>query len=155
MIEIKHLGVMLSGRWVLRDIHFSIEKGEVVTLVGPNGSGKTTLLRAILGLIPFNEGVISKPTDLRIGYMPQRCQIDPTFPIHVKRFLSLGAVTIDPALLEIMGIEYLLKTPMQSLSGGELQRVLLAKAILRKPSFLVLDEPGQGVDVLGQAQLYD
>lgn len=155
MIEIKHLAVMLGGKFVLRDISFSIAQGEVVTLVGPNGSGKTTLLRAILDLIPFNEGSITKPQDLRIGYTPQRWHIDPSLPIHVERFLTLGNIALDKALLAHLGIESLLKSPMQSLSGGELQRVLLAKAIMRKPQLLVLDEPGQGVDVAGQVQLYD
>jgi zinc transport system ATP-binding protein len=155
MIEIKQLAVMLGGRYVLRDVHFSIAQGEVVTLVGPNGSGKTTLLRAMLGLIPIVEGSISKPDNLRIGYTPQRWHIDPSLPIHVKRFLTLGKIKLDMALLGHLGIEALLNSPMQSLSGGELQRVLLAKAIMRRPQLLVLDEPGQGVDVSGQVQLYD
>lgn len=155
MIEIKQLAVMFEGRWVLRDIHFSIDQGEIVTLVGPNGSGKTTLLRAILGLITINGGSITKPQDLRIGYTPQRWHIDPSLPIHVERFLTLGKVGLDKGLLRHLGIEGLLKSPMQSLSGGELQRALLAKAIMRRPQLLVLDEPGQGVDVSGQGQLYD
>lgn len=155
MIEIKHLAVKLGGKYVLRDIHFSISAGEVVTLVGPNGSGKTTLLRALLGLIPYQEGSIIKPDGLRIGYTPQRWHIDPSLPIHVERFLTLGGIPLDPALLKTMAIEGLLASPMQSLSGGELQRVLLAKAIMRKPQLLVLDEPGQGVDVAGQVQLYN
>lgn len=154
MITIQDLSIKLQDRWVLQHINFSIEKGEVVTLVGPNGSGKTTLLRAILGLIPLTQGKIIKPADLRIGYMPQRIHIDATLPITVQRFLTLGRVKLEQHLLERLHIQGLMETAMQHLSGGEMQRVLLARALLRHPNFLVLDEPVQGVDVNGQAQLY-
>lgn len=154
MITLEHLSIKLQDRWVLKDISLQIAPGEVVTLVGPNGSGKTTLLRAILGLIPVTEGKIILSPDLRIGYMPQRLQIDLTMPLTVKRFLTLGNVKLDEALLERLHVTNLLATAMQHLSGGEMQRVLFARAVMRKPNFLVLDEPVQGVDVNGQAQLY-
>lgn len=154
MVKVQDLSIKLQGRWVLQHISLSIAPGEIVTLVGPNGSGKTTLLRAILGLIPISEGEIVLSPDLRIGYMPQRLQIDPTLPLSVKRFLTLGHVALDEAMLHRLHVDTLLDTAMQHLSGGEMQRVLLARALLRKPNFLVLDEPVQGVDVNGQAQLY-
>jgi zinc transport system ATP-binding protein len=154
MITVQQLSIRLQGRWVLENINLSIAPGEILTLVGPNGSGKTTLLRAILGLIPLTKGTIQLSPDIRIGYMPQRLQIDPTLPITVKRFLSLGNPSVEQAPLEQLHIAHLYSTAMQHLSGGELQRVLLARAILRKPNFLVLDEPVQGVDVNGQAELY-
>ncbi len=154
-IEIKQLGVKQQGRWILKDISLTIAPGEIVTLVGPNGCGKTTLVRALLGLMPISTGSISLPDDLSIGYMPQACHIDPTLPITVQRFLSLSGMPIDAALNKKLRIQRLLKQPMQVLSGGELQRVLMARALMRKPKLLVLDEPVQGVDVTGQAKLYD
>lgn len=155
MIEINGLEIRLSGKIILKGIQFDVQSGEIVTLVGPNGSGKTTLLRAILGLIPLYAGTIHKPQDLRIGYTPQRLSIDPALPLPVSRFLLLGKKIADGDLLEYLSIAHLLQSPMQALSGGELQRVLLAKAIMRRPQLLVLDEPGQGVDMAGQGQLYD
>lgn len=154
MISIQNLSVKLQDRWVLKDISFEIGQGEVVTLVGPNGSGKTTLLRALLRLIVPTEGTIEVNPVLRIGYMPQSLHIDPTMPLTVERFLTLGKLTLDRPMLKHLKVEGLLATAMQHLSGGEMQRVLLARALMRKPNFLVLDEPVQGVDVNGQAQLY-
>lgn len=139
---------------LLENISFDIARGEAVTLVGPNGSGKTTLVRALLGLIPISSGDIELPKDIRIGYMPQKLHIDPTLPITVSRFLQTAGADNHEQLFKQLHITHLLNTPMQHLSGGETQRVLLARALIREPDLLVLDEPVQGVDVNGQAQLY-
>lgn len=156
LVQAQAVGVVRNGRHLLRGADLLVEEGKIVTLIGPNGAGKTTLVRSVLGLIAIDEGNIEKRPDLRIGYMPQKLHLEPSLPLSVERFLTLGGKPrVD--ILEIMqltGIEKLVKTPMQLLSGGETQRVLLARALLRDPQLLVLDEPVQGVDVSGQAALY-
>ncbi len=154
-IEIRQLGVKQQGRWIIRDISFTIAPREIVTLIGPNGCGKTTLVRALLGLIKINSGHVDLPKTTTIGYMPQDCYIDPTLPITVRRFLQLSGVPLDLALNERLHIGHLMEQPMQVLSGGEMQRILMARALMRRPQLLVLDEPVQSVDVTGQAKLYD
>lgn len=141
---------------ILSDIDLSMNKGEIVTLIGPNGAGKTTLVKLVLGLLQPSQGIVSRKKKLRIGYMPQHLHIDPTLPITVKRFLQLANTNrsaIEQVLQEV-GIAELLDRPIQRISGGEMQRVLLARALLRKPELLVLDEPAQGVDINGQNELY-
>ncbi len=143
---------------VLQHVDLAVEPGEIVTLIGPNGAGKTTLVRIVLGLIQPREGRVVRRPGLRIGYVPQQFHLDPSLPITVGRFLSLtrgtSAVELDTALAEV-GAQGLGRNPMQSLSGGETQRILLARALLRRPDLLVLDEPVRGVDVHGQAELYE
>jgi zinc transport system ATP-binding protein len=156
LVSVEHIFLRRSGRNVLDDASLSVAANEVVTLIGPNGAGKSTLIRVILGLVKPDSGVVQKWDKLRIGYMPQRITIDPSLPLTVERFLSiLGS---DRArlqhCLDLTGTGRLCKQPVQSLSGGELQRVLLARALYRDPQLLVLDEPVQGVDVSGQAALY-
>ena len=156
LIKARNLGVVRNGRHILQRADLTLESGKIVTLIGPNGAGKTTLVRAVLGLIKVDEGEIIKAPDLRIGYMPQKLHIDASLPLTVARFLALGGkARVDLAeILELTGIDKLINMPMQSLSGGETQRVLLARALLRDPHLLVLDEPVQGVDVTGQSALY-
>ncbi len=156
LIRARALGVARNGRQILQQADLTLEAGKIVTLIGPNGAGKTTLVRAVLGLIKVDEGSIEKAPDLRIGYMPQKLHIDASLPLTVARFLALGGkprVALDE-ILQLTGITALINQPMQSLSGGETQRVLLARALLRDPQLLVLDEPVQGVDVTGQSALY-
>lgn len=156
LVEAQHVYVQFNDHTAVNDVSLSINKGEIVTLIGPNGAGKTTLVRAILGLTPITSGQLTKKTSLSIGYMPQKLQIDSTLPVTVNRFLGLASRKggdINHAL-SLVGIAHLKKKPIQAISGGELQRVLLARAILRNPELLVLDEPAQGVDITGQTELY-
>ncbi|MCU7915493.1 MAG: zinc ABC transporter ATP-binding protein ZnuC [Candidatus Thiodiazotropha sp. (ex Gloverina cf. vestifex)] len=157
LIEANGISVVLQGRQILKQVSLSVGQGEIVTLIGPNGAGKTTLVRVILGLFKATDGSIKKQPNLRIGYMPQRLALSENMPLTVKRFLALGYKYKESEMLEIvheLDIELLLDSPMQRLSGGEHQRVLLARALLRQPDLLVLDEPIQGVDITGQAVLY-
>lgn len=146
-----------AAKKVLEDISLTIEEGQIVTLIGPNGAGKTTLVRIALGLLEPDSGSIYRRPGLRIGYMPQRVHVEPTLPLTVNRFLQL-ANHHDKALLsstlQDLKIAHIEGRQLAAISGGELQRVLLARALLRKPELLILDEPAQGVDLAGQAELY-
>ena len=161
LIEARGVEVAFSGNTVLSGANVSVRAGEVVTLIGPNGAGKTTLVRVMLGLLHPTTGMVTRKKGLTIGYMPQRLSIDPALPITVKRFMELGtpqglrnARSACVQVLESVGAAHVIDQAMQGISGGEMQRVLLARAMLRKPDLLVLDEPVQGVDLTGQAELY-
>ena len=157
LIQTNGLSVTLGTRQVLRGVNFSIKPGEIVTVVGPNGSGKSTLLRALIGAVPLGAGQITRKTGLRIGYVPQGLAIEPSLPMSVMRFLGLpGPVpsTERRAVLTEAGIEALENRQISALSGGQLQRVLLARALLGSPQLLLLDEPATGLDQPGQAELY-
>jgi zinc transport system ATP-binding protein len=155
LLKLERVSVQLGGRQVLAQVSLALRRGEIVTVIGPNGAGKSTLIRAALGLIPA-QGRIERASGLRIGYMPQRLNIDASLPLTVTRFLNLGGTrrAAADALAEV-GIADLGEHPLQKISGGELQRVLLARALLREPDLLVLDEPVQGVDIAGQTALYE
>ncbi|MBU1331928.1 MAG: zinc ABC transporter ATP-binding protein ZnuC [Gammaproteobacteria bacterium] len=157
LIRLEGVGVSFRQQAVLEDVQLSVRPGEIVTLIGPNGAGKTTLVRAVLGLLKPDHGSVWRAPRLRIGYMPQKLHVDATLPLSVLRFLRLvpGVKRSDAeAALAEVGAAQVIDSPLQGISGGELQRVLLARALLRKPQLLVLDEPVQGVDVAGQAELY-
>ena len=142
---------------VLRDVNLSIEPGEIVTIVGPNGSGKTSLLRAIIGAAGPVGGTIRRRAGLGIGYVPQRLHVDPTLPITVERFLRLaGGVerATRESALDRTGVPHLAGHQVSRLSGGQLQRVLLARALIGEPELLMLDEPTQGLDQPGSAAFY-
>lgn len=155
LLKLQGVSLSLGGKKVLSHISFELKRHTFMTLIGPNGSGKTTLLRLCLGLISPSQGALIKASDLKIGYMPQRLYLDKTLPLTVEAFLRLaGPKTHIDASLGWVGARSLAKEQVHTLSGGELQRVLLARSLLRKPNLLVLDEPLQGVDVGGQAELY-
>jgi len=149
--------VRQGGELVLDQVDIAVAPGERLTIIGPNGAGKTTLLRVMLGLIRPAAGVAVLRSGLRIGYVPQKFPLDPTLPMTVDRFLRLG-VRADTAVrqrrLAEVGASELGARPLERLSGGELRRMLLARALLRDPELLVLDEPVQGVDLSGQIELY-
>ncbi|WP_343079858.1 metal ABC transporter ATP-binding protein [Ostreiculturibacter nitratireducens] len=157
LIKATDLGVRHGGAAVLEHIDFNIEKGEIVTIVGPNGSGKSTLVRALIGLEPAASGAVTRARGLRIGYVPQRLHIDAGLPMTVRRFLSLPSRVSDSdaeAALARTGVPGLGSRQMAALSGGQFQRVLLARALLSRPDILILDEPTQGLDQPGTAAFY-
>ncbi|MBS0288854.1 MAG: ATP-binding cassette domain-containing protein [Proteobacteria bacterium] len=158
LIQATNLAYSDGQRSILQGVNLSLMPDQIVSIIGPNGAGKTTLIKLLVGLLAPTVGKIQKKAQLTIGYMPQRLHIDPIFPLTVARFLSLG-LTCSQALLRNMlaevGVLHALDSPLQAISGGEFQRVLLARALLRKPQLLVLDEPAQGVDLIGQGELYD
>lgn len=157
LVDIRELAVRLGGNMALQDVSLQIEAGEIITIVGPNGSGKSTLLRVIIGALKPTSGKIQKSDNLRIGYVPQRLHIDPTLPMTVGRFLGLpqraGAAQISRAL-EQAGVPELTARQMSRLSGGQFQRVLLARALMNQPQLLILDEATQGLDQPGSATFY-
>lgn len=158
LVAFEKIGIRFDRRMLLDNIDMTISEGEIVTLIGPNGSGKSTLIRILLGLQEPTSGKVIRDKTLRIGYMPQKLHIDPTLPLTVKHFLALvrqvNKRDILPTL-EKLGIAHLIDSQVHVLSGGETQRVLLARALLNRPNLLVLDEPVQGVDVNGQVELYN
>lgn len=157
LVEAKHLSVAMNGKDVLHGVDLRLEPSEIVTVVGPNGSGKSTLLRSIIGAVPLSHGSIRTKPGLRIGYVPQKLHIDPTLPMTVARFLRLpkAASKADTiAALERAGVRDLADRQMARLSGGQFQRVLLARALLSNPELLILDEATQGLDQAGSAAFY-
>lgn len=145
---------------VLQDISLQIHRNQIITLIGPNGAGKSTLVKILLKILQPNQGKVEHHHNLVIGFMPQKIQIDPTLPLTVTRFLQLGLKKADynstliQQTAQELQIENLLNQAVQSLSGGEMQKVLLARALVRNPDLLVLDEPVQGIDLQSQSQIY-
>lgn len=157
LLSAREISLQFDQRLVLQNISLDIDERQIVTLIGPNGAGKTSLVKIVLGLAKPTRGNVERKKGIRVGYMPQRLQVDQSMPVSVSKFLALAANArsgeIDKALDEV-GALSLKNSQLHSLSGGELQRVLLARALIQDPQLLVLDEPAQGVDVNGQAELY-
>ncbi|KAA9368503.1 MULTISPECIES: metal ABC transporter ATP-binding protein [Ochrobactrum] len=158
LIELKGAGVYRDGRWLVRNVDLTIHRGEIVTLIGPNGAGKSTTAKMALHILKPDEGEIRHLKDLRIGYVPQKINIDRTMPLSVERLMTLTGPLPKADIvraLDAVGITHLLKAEITNLSGGEFQRALMARALARKPDIMVLDEPVQGVDFSGEAALYE
>lgn len=158
LVEAQGAGVRRSGRWLVQGVDVSIRRGEIVTLIGPNGSGKSTTAKMVTGIIKPDAGSIKRTEKLVVGYVPQKLSIDWTLPLTVNRLMTLTSAhsraEIEKAL-DAVGIVHMGRAEVQHLSGGEFQRALLARAMIRKPDLLVLDEPVQGVDFSGEVALYD
>jgi zinc transport system ATP-binding protein len=158
LVEIKNVGLQLNQRVILEDVDLKIHSGEIISIIGPNGAGKSMLLKVILGLIQPSKGSVTRDAELRVGYMPQKLSVESLMPLTVARFLMLSpGATLEKSrtITAELGIDNYLNSPIQAISGGEFQRVLLARALLNSPNLLVLDEPAQGVDITAQAYLYN
>ena len=157
LVKLKDAGFRLNEKWLVQGVSLQVEKGKIVTLIGPNGSGKSTTAKIALGIYKKIEGEVEKYTN-KIGYVPQKISIDWTLPLRVKDFMlltdNLDDRTVSEAL-SLTGVIHLKDKNLGDLSGGEFQRVLLARAISKKPELLVLDEPVQGVDFTGEIALYE
>ena len=157
LITAEQLTVFRKEQTVLKDISLTINNHDFITIIGPNGAGKSVLLKCLLGLCKIDKGDIMRRKGLRIGYVPQNLATDHAIPISTRRFLSLNKKTDLPAIsrvIEEVNIQNILHKPLYVLSGGELQRVLLARALLDEPELLVLDEPAQNLDVSSQLACY-
>ena len=155
LVSLRDIGLDFKQRTVLNQISLAIHRREILTIIGPNGAGKSCLLKLVLGLYRPSRGQILRAPGLSIGYVPQKLVVDASLPLTVERFLRLAAPDGNPSIaLERVGARTLLPAAVQQLSGGEFQRVMLARALLRQPDLLVLDEPAQGVDLQGQQALY-
>ncbi|MDX2259169.1 MAG: metal ABC transporter ATP-binding protein [Hyphomicrobiaceae bacterium] len=157
LVSARGLTYTRGGKPILTGVDLDIVDGEIVTLIGPNGAGKTSLVRLLLGLETPDRGVVTRRRGLVVGYVPQRFPVDTAFPITVARFLALGIGGQEGAAARVLaevGASHVAGQQLASLSGGELQRVLIARALLRDPQLMVLDEPVRGVDAAGEAELY-
>jgi zinc transport system ATP-binding protein len=157
LISARSLWLSRSGRTILQGIDIDIAANEILTLIGPNGAGKTTLVRVLLGLEAPDKGSTLRKPGLVVGYVPQRFEVDRAIPLTVARFVGLGRGAEDDDIARVLGevgAGQLGERQLSELSGGELQRVVLARALVRSPNVLVLDEPVRGVDYVGEAELY-
>ena len=156
LVKLEKTGVYKNNKWLVKDVSLEVNKGKIVTLIGPNGSGISTTAKIALGLYKDIEGIVEKFTD-KIGYVPQKISVDWALPIRVIDFMNLTQDLTNTELndaLALTGMNHMKNNSLNDLSGGEFQRVLMARAIAKKPELLVLDEPVQGVDFTGEIALY-
>ena len=157
LVKLNNTGFKQNDKWLVEGVSLTVEKGKIVTLIGPNGSGKSTTAKIALGIYKNIEGTVEKYTN-KVGYVPQKISIDWTLPLRVYDFMLLTEDIKDEAIdeaLTLTGVTHLKNKNLGNLSGGEFQRVLIARAISKKPELLVLDEPVQGVDYTGEIALYE
>ncbi|HET8800296.1 MAG TPA: zinc ABC transporter ATP-binding protein ZnuC [Marinobacter sp.] len=157
LVTLENLSVRFDGRPVVDQVNLAVRRGDIITIIGPNGAGKTTLIKTILGIQKASEGQVKLARHLVLGYVPQHLSLESTLPLDVRRFMRLSGQPsgVCETALARTGVDHLIDASVHHLSGGEKQRLLLARALARKPDLLVLDEPAQGVDINGQAALYD
>ena len=157
LISLNSVTIGYDSKIVLRDVDLTVKRGEIITIVGPNGSGKTSMMRALIGALVPTTGSVSRSKSLRVGYVPQKLNVDHSFPITVRRFLSVPKRSTVEQISEaatLVGIHDILDQQIATLSGGQFQRALLARAIIDTPDLLLLDEPTQGLDQNGAARFY-
>jgi len=157
LLTLGNAGVYLSEKWLVRGVNLTLNRGELVTLIGPNGSGKSTTAKMALGIVKASEGTVQRQPKIRISYVPQKLIVDWTMPLTVRRFMSLTYPATRHKIQKALSsteTEHLINSEIRNLSGGEFQRVLIARAIVNEPELLVLDEPVQGVDFNGEIALY-
>ena len=157
LVKIENAGIFRSSKWLVRDVSLEVSQGQIVTLIGPNGSGKTTTAKMVLNILKPDEGFVISNTG-RVAYVPQKINVDWTMPLRVFDFMKITGDLSENDMkenLRLTGVERLIYSELRNLSGGEFQRVLIARAIAKKPELLVLDEPVQGVDFNGEIALYN
>ena len=157
LVKLDNVGISINDKWLVKGVSLQVEKNKIVTLIGPNGSGKSTTAKIALGIYKKIQGKVEKYTN-KVGYVPQKISIDWTLPLRVKDFMTLTESLDNETIIEALsltGVIHLKEKNLSDLSGGEFQRVLLARAISKKPELLVLDEPVQGVDFTGEIALYE
>ena len=157
LVQLQHINVRIDERDILKNVDFSLHEKEIVTLIGPNGAGKSTLIKVLLGILKPSSGQIVSAKKLKLAYVPQKFNPSHSLPLRVKDLLDLEKCdpTSKSEIITDTGIARLEQSKVQQLSGGEKQRVLLARALLRQPDILVLDEPMQGLDIQSEAELYN
>ncbi|MFT5703773.1 MAG: zinc transport system ATP-binding protein [Rickettsiales bacterium] len=157
---LKNICLTLNNQQILKDINLDLKKGEITTLIGPNGGGKTSIARILIGIIKADSGTVFLKKDIKIGYMPQKLEIEKTIPLRVVDFINLNSKEnldqqkIAKTMIERLQIDHILEKSVHKISGGELQKALLIRALMNNPDILVLDEPTGYMDISAQGEFY-